>query len=101
MALSLLIPAALAGSFAAAAIAFAPLASADDKDVADPGRDRKSSQQAAAADRGPASKTGPSRADRPGSLNDVPKGWSNEAQWNRPGSNIFGSLPKPPIFAMD
>ena len=34
--------------------------------------------------------------------NDAPEGWTNEAQWARPGaSNPFGTFPKPPVFAMD
>ena len=34
----------------------------------------------------------------------LPKGWTNEAQWARPGaagSNPFGSGPKPPVLALD
>lgn len=91
MALLLLTPAVLAGAFAAA-IAFAPTAAADDEDTGSrPDRTgRESSQQREAAQRQ--------------AWNDAPRGWSNEAQWARPGpggSNPFGSLPKPPIFALD
>ena len=33
---------------------------------------------------------------------DLPKGWTNEAQWARPGaSNPFGLGPKPPVLALD
>ena len=85
MALSLLTPAVLAAAAAAAAIAFAPAAAAEDRDEA--------------------SKPGPKRGtttSQTESWNSAPKGWTNEAQWARPGaSNPFGSLPKPPIFAMD
>ena len=34
----------------------------------------------------------------------LPKGWTNEAQWARPGpagSNPFGSGPRPPVLALD
>jgi hypothetical protein len=83
VALSLLTPAVLAGAFAAA-IAFAPSAGAEELDNAPrPGKLERgaTSQQA---------------------WKDAPKGWTNEAQWARPGaSNPFGTLPKPPIFAMD
>ena len=76
------IPAVLAGAVAAA-IAFAPGAAADDLDDT-PGasRSQASSQQEDSA----------------------PKGWSNEALWadDGPGaSKIFGTLPKPPIYALD
>lgn len=83
MALTLLAPALLAAA-AAAAIGFAPIASAEDGDrTVKPNRaDRGTSQQ--------------------DSWSKAPKGWTNEAQWARPGaSNPFGALPKPPVFAMD
>lgn len=84
MALTLIAPALLAGA-AAAAIAFAPAAAADeDERVGRPDRsDRSTSQQ-------------------DDEWNKAPKGWTNEAQWARPGaSNPFGTLPKPPVFALD
>ena len=103
MALSLLAPAVLAAAAAAAAIAVAPAAAADTYGstsikerpgtVAPPANmphmpfvgvgSRGTSQQQEA-------------------WNDAPEGWTNEAQWARPGaSNPFGTFPKPPIFAMD
>ena len=82
MALSLLAPTVLAAAAAAAAIAFAPAAAADRDNDSKPGPRGTSQQQDA--------------------WNNAPKGWTNEAQWARPGaSNPFGTLPKPPIFAMD
>jgi hypothetical protein len=82
MALSLLAPAVLAAAAAAAAIAFAPAAAADRDNDSKPGPRGTSQQQDA--------------------WNDAPKGWTNEAQWARPGaSNPFGPLPKPPVFGMD
>lgn len=84
MALSLLAPALLAGA-AAAAIAFAPAAAADDDDrPARPDRSDRSTSQS---------------SDK---WKSAPKGWTNEAQWAKPGaSNPFGTLPKPPVFALD
>lgn len=86
MALSLITPALLAGAAAAAAIAFAPAAAAEEDElVSRPGAaDRETSQQDE-------------------KWNGAPKGWTNEAQWAKPGSgsNPFGSLPKPPVFALD
>lgn len=85
MALKFFAPALLAAA-AAAAIGFAPVAAADDdneRGVKPGGNQRGTSQQ----EKG---------------WNKAPKGWTNEAQWARPGaSNIFGSLPKPPAFALD
>lgn len=85
MALSLLAPALLAGA-AAAAIAFAPVAAADDDD------------RSVRPDRGDRS-----TSQNDDKWNDAPKGWTNEAQWAKPGSgnNPFGTLPKPPVFALD
>lgn len=84
MALRLMVPALLAGA-AAAAIAFAPAAAAEDGD-----RDTRPDRTA----------RGTSQQD---AWNKAPKGWSNEAQWARPGagSNPFGTLPRPPVFALD
>lgn len=31
----------------------------------------------------------------------LPKGWTNEAQFARPGVNPFGAGPKPPVLALD
>ncbi|MCW1958414.1 MAG: hypothetical protein KIH64_007685 [Mycobacterium sp.] len=93
----------LAGAFAAA-IALAPGAAADDTDGVS-GRDTgRSSSQAAGTDRNGPYRPGPVRKPaRPEVANSIP-GWANEALWARPGpggSNPFGSLPKPPIFALD
>ena len=98
MAITLIAPAVLAAA-AAAAIAFAPAAAADDlDDLAGPTRGQETAQDV----KGPSPKVPSSRVQSQQGWNDAPKGWTNEAQWARPGaSNPFGSLPKPPIFAMD
>lgn len=92
MALSFRAPAAVAVAIAAAVI-LAPAAAADDDDLDDAvsssarGQDRTSSQQ-----------------DKPDNGPSVPKGWSNEALWagDQPGApDIFGTLPKPPVYALD
>lgn len=90
MALRLIAPAILAA--AAAAIAFAPAAAADDlNDLGGPGRGQQKTAQDVV-------KVSPQEK----AWNDAPKGWTNEAQWARPGaSNPFGTLPKPPVFALD
>ena len=31
----------------------------------------------------------------------LPQGWTNEAQFAKPGNNPFGAGPKPPILALD
>ena len=91
MAITLIAPAVLAAA-AAAAIAFAPAAMADDADdLGNPGRVQQKTTQEV-------KKASPQRE----AWSDAPKGWTNEAQWARPGaSNPFGSLPKPPVFALD
>ena len=104
MALPLTIPAVLTAA-AAAAIAFAPAAAADDADEST-GRDTGARDTSQSGDIDDVAQPNPSRSaldrngpDRNGPSN-VPKGWSNEALWSN-SSDIFGSLPKPPIFAMD
>ncbi len=90
MAITFIAPAVLAAA-AAAAIAFAPTAAADDlDDLTSPSGGRGTAQEVKA----------PSQQEK--SWNSEPKGWTNEAQWARPGgANPFGSLPKPPVFALD
>lgn len=96
MKISFLTPAVLAGAVAAA-IALAPAAGAEEAE--DRASARGSSQQADKVDRGPHKSTPTKRG---AAAQDVPKGWTNEAQWARPGAtNNFGSLPKPPVFALD
>jgi hypothetical protein len=99
MAISFLTPAVLAGAVAAA-IALAPAAGAEEAEERErSGSARGSSQQADKVDRGPHKSTPIKRGPR---AEQAPKGWTNEAQWARPGaSNNFGSLPKPPAFALD
>ena len=104
MALSIRIAATLAAA-AAATVAFAPIAAADDDDLDNlPGIDRGTSQQADGPDND-VTAAGPARkAPKPDAVDDVPKGWSNEALWSDQvggGSNPFGSMPKPPVFALD
>lgn len=92
----------LAGAFAVA-IGLAPAAAAEEADeVSKRDTGRGSSQQAAGTDRGGPYRPGPARKpSRPDATNAVP-GWANEALWARPGgSNPFGTLPKPPAFALD
>ena len=103
MAISFLAPAVLA---VAAAVALAPMVAADEGDgdgATKPGKVRGSAQQAGDRDVSkPSPRSGPPRASS--QIKEIPKGWTNEAQWARPGSggsNNFGSLPKPPIFALD
>lgn len=94
MALALITPAVLAGALAAAAIALAPMASAEDRrgGGCDKGRGCSAPAQ-------PAPKKNPLSSDFTA---DLPKGWTNEALWARPGgSNPFGKGPKPPILALD
>ena len=93
MAITLIAPALLTAA-AAAANAFAPAAAADDlDDLTTPSRETAQEVKVPS----PQQKTQQQK-----SWNNAPKGWTNEAQWARPGaSNPFGSLPKPPIFAMD
>ena len=94
MAITLIAPAVLAAA-AAAAIAFAPAALADDvDDLKSPGRGQQKTTQEVV-------KVSPQQQQQK-AWNSAPKGWTNEAQWARPGaSNPFGTLPKPPVFAMD
>ncbi len=99
MAISFLTPAVLAGAVAAA-IALAPAAGAEEaEDRQRSGSDRGSSQQADKINRGPNA----SKPAKRGVAQDIPRGWTNDAQWARPGggNNNFGSLPKPPAFALD
>ncbi len=101
VAISFLAPAVLA---VAAAVALAPMVAADEGDGATkPGQVRGSAQESGDRDVSkPGPRPGPPRASS--QIKEVPKGWTNEAQWARPGSggsNNFGSLPKPPIFALD
>ena len=105
MAISFLTPAVLAGAVAAA-IALAPAAGADKADdLEKSGSARGSSQKAESPQKADPVNRGPNAskpAKRGGAVQDVPKGWTNEAQWARPGANNnFGSLPKPPAFALD
>lgn len=104
MAISFLTPAVLAGTFAAA-IALAPAAGADEADdLEKSGSARGSSQKADLAEKADPVNRGPnaSKPAKRGAVSDVPKGWTNDAQWARPGAgNNFGSLPKPPAFALD
>lgn len=88
MALSLRFPVLIAGAVAAA-IAAAPIAAADPR----PGGCDK-----------PSGCSRPSPAQNPLSTDfsaGLPKGWTNEAQFARPGTNPFGAGPKPPILALD
>ena len=103
MALSLLTPAVLAAAAAAAAIAFAPAAAADTYGStsikARPGTVAPPANIPHVPWNGVGPRGTSQEQDR---WNDARKGWTNEAQWARPGaSNPFGDLPKPPIFAMD
>ncbi|MGV0990993.1 MAG: hypothetical protein ACOYBX_07280 [Mycobacterium sp.] len=86
---SLLATVVLAGA-AAAAIALAPSATAERPD---------NCRGTACVKPGPVQN--PLRTDFSPEL---PKGWTNEAQWARPGpagSNPFGAGPRPPVLAMD
>lgn len=96
MALSLRVPVLLAGALAAA-ISLAPVAAAD----LGPGCDTASecSRAGGAPDQ---QSTAPNQLSTDFTSDDLPKGWTNEAQWARPGaSNPFGSGPKPPVLALD
>ncbi|HPX35355.1 MAG TPA: hypothetical protein PLH92_01060 [Mycobacterium sp.] len=86
MTISLLTPAVLAGALAAAAIALAPAAAADN-----PSRGCAKG----------ASCSQPVAPQKSAKQTDVPKGWSNEAQFSRPGVNPFGAGPKPPLLALE
>lgn len=89
---ALAVSAALAGAVAAA-LAFAPLAAADE-----PSRDGcRGSACSKPAAPPKVFKPAPSRN---GAAN-VPQGWKNDARWAQQGSNPFGSGPKPPIVALD
>ena len=83
---------ALAGAVAAA-LAFAPLATADESSL-DDCRGSACSKPAAPPK---AFKPAPSR----NSSANIPQGWKNDARWAQPGSNPFGSGPKPPLVALD
>lgn len=98
MAISFLAPAVLAAA-AAAAVVLAPAAAADRDSDSRVDSARGSAKQ----DTVDTPRPGPRVVSRPNAISQVPKGWLNEAQWARPGSgaNPFGSLPKPPIFALD
>ena len=95
---SLLTAALLAGA-AAAAIALAPTAGAEAPPSPCRGAACTDTGPGPAGSKGP--KQNPLRTDF---SPDLPKGWTNEAQWARPGpagSNPFGSGPRPPVVAMD
>ena len=93
----------LAGAFAAA-IGLAPAAAADEVDEVSSRDTGRGSSQSVASDREGPYRPGPAtKPSRPDPSMSVP-GWTNEAQWARSGpggSNPFGSLPKPPAFALD
>lgn len=107
MAITLRIPVLLAGAIASA-IALAPAAAAD------PGTDDTAgSSSVTASDSRSAAAAGANRGSARNSPDkgqlssdfadgDLPTGWTNEAQWARPGlPNPLGSGPKPPILALD
>lgn len=73
---------------AASAIAFAPPAGA----ASDPG----CAVGRSCSDASPAYT--PAEADV---FSTVPQGWSNEAQFVRPGYNPFGAGPQPPLLALE
>ena len=103
LALSLLTPAVLAATAAAAAIAFSPAAAADTYGSTSIKERPGTVAPQANMPHMPLMGTDPGGASQQQEAwSDAPKGWTNEAQWARPGaSNPFGTLPKPPIFAMD
>lgn len=103
MALSLLTPAVLAAAAAAAAIAFAPAAAADTYGSTSIKERPGTTAPQANMPHMPFIGMGPrGSSEQQEAWNDAPKGWTNEAQWARPGvSNPFGTSPKPPVFAMD
>ena len=93
----------LAGAAAAAAIALAPVALADRGD-----RGVKSEESSQSIDRGPHKATPAQRGgvgnivgNRAPDYSNLPKQWTNEAMWARPGQNPFGAGPKPPGLALD
>lgn len=89
MALVLRFPVLLAGAIAAA-ISVAPAA------VADPGPGCDIASECSSAG------GAPNQLSTDFTSDDLPKGWTNEAQWARPGaSNPFGLGPKPPVLALD
>ena len=66
-----------------------------------PGGDRtvdRDPHKATPAQRGGVGNTVGNRAP---DYSNLPKGWTNEAMWARPGQNTFGSGPKPPGLALD
>lgn len=94
MAISLLTSALLAGSFAAA-VAFAPVAMADE------GPDTVSRGPNAAEVK---KRPGPNAGTNDYSSRQIPQGWRNDAVWgnpSKPGSNPFGKGPRPPVIALD
>ena len=100
---SLLASAVLAAAAAAAAIALAPAAAADTYGITSIKERPGTVAPPANMPHMPFNGVGP-RGTSQGqdAWNDAPKGWTNEAQWARPGaSNPFGTFPKPPVFAMD
>lgn len=95
MALPLRLTVLLAGAVASA-IALAPVAGADPR----PGGCDTASECSRAG--GGAPNRAPNQLTTDYTSGNLPKGWTNEAQWARPGaSNPFGLGPKPPVLAMD
>lgn len=100
MTMSFLAPALLAGAVAAA-IGLAPSAGADDDATTD------SVASAESPNRGPnAVKPRPAQNNATSDYNSskVPQGWRNDALWARPGNpgtNPFGTGPRPPMVALD
>lgn len=103
MASSFLTPAILAAAAGVAAIAFAPAADAETSGSTSIKSRPGTIAAPANLPRIPFNRVDPrGTSQEQDEWNDAPKGWTNEAQWARPGaSNPFGDLPKPPIFAMD
>ncbi|MCB1288534.1 MAG: hypothetical protein KDB47_12730 [Mycobacterium sp.] len=83
---------ALAGAVAAA-LAFAPVAAADESSLED-------CQGSACSNPAAPPKVFKPAPSRNASAN-IPQGWKNDAQWAQPGSNPFGSGPMPPLVALD
>ena len=106
MALSLRIPVLIAGAIATA-IALAPAATADPgpDDTADTSVSATDSRSTSAAGARSGSNRNPTSNNQlttDYTSDDLPEGWTNEAQWARPGaSNPFGLGPKPPVLALD
>ena len=106
MALSLRFPVLLAGAIAAA-ISLAPAATADPgaDDTADTSVSSSDSRSASAVDARSGSTRNPAGNNQlttDYTSDDLPTGWTNEAQWARPGAaNPFGLGPKPPVLALD